>query len=151
MMIKKIDHISFAVRDLEDAGERMVKLFGAEFLMHVVNEEMKYTCDAYTLPDGLIIGLLGANSEDSFVAEHLNKYGESLQHIGVDVGSLDQVIENLKANGVPYSGYKNMNGVKSEILLGSRYTFGSILQIQEWQGDFKEYSSRERMLKAWGL
>ncbi len=148
-MIKKIDHISFAVKSLEETGKRLRDIYGAQFLMHVENEEWQYSCDAYIIADGVIIGLLQTTAPDGFVARHIEKYGESLQHIGVDIENLEEAIERLQKNGIRYSGYKEMQGVKKEILIGAHNAFGAVLQLQEWLGEYKDYTSGERMLKAW--
>lgn len=149
-MIKKIDHFSFAVKNLEETGKRLKEIYGAKFLMHVENEEWQYSCDAYTIADDIIVGLLQSTSPDGFVAKHIEKFGESLQHIGVDIESLEESIETLKDQGIRYSGYKEMAGVKKEILIGAHNAFGAVLQLQEWLGEYKNFTPGERMLKAWG-
>lgn len=149
-MIEKIDHISFAVKSLEETGKRMREVYGAQFLMHVENEEWHYTCDAYVIGNDIIVGLLQSTSPEGFITHHIEKFGESLQHIGVDVADLDASIEKLKEYGIRYSNYKEMAGVKKEVLIGAHNAFGAVLQLQEWMGEYKDYSPGVRMLKAWG-
>ena len=46
-MIKKVDHITFAVKNMAEIGKRLVDLYGAEPVMQVENEKGKYRSDAY--------------------------------------------------------------------------------------------------------
>ena len=150
-MLKKVDHFSFAVKNMAEVGKRLTEIYGAKLLMQVSNEKMKYRSDAYTVGGDMIIGLLEATSEDSFVADHIAKYGESLQHIGIDVDSLDAFTKLLDGIGAKYSGYKEIEGVRKEVLVGKRNSFGTVLQVMEWLGEYKEAGSAERMRKAWNL
>jgi methylmalonyl-CoA/ethylmalonyl-CoA epimerase len=150
-MLKKIDHISFAVRNMEKVGKRLKEIYGAELLMSVTNERKKYRSDAYTVGGDMIIGLLEATSPDSFIAQHIEKYGESLQHIGIDVESLDDFMKLLNSLGGKYSDYEEIEGVRREVLVGPKSSFGAVLQVMEWLGEYKEAGPSERMKKAWDV
>jgi methylmalonyl-CoA/ethylmalonyl-CoA epimerase len=148
-MLKKIDHISFAVRNMEEVGKRLKEIYGAELLMQVSNERKQYRSDAYIVGGDMIIGLLEPTSPDSFIAQHIEKYGESLQHIGIDVESLDDFMKLLDSLGGKYSDYEEIEGIRREVLVGKRNAFGAVLQVMEWLGEYKEAGSAERMKKAW--
>ena len=148
-MLKKIDHISFAVRNMEEVGKRLKEIYGAELLMAVTNEKGKYRCDAYVVGGDMIIGLLEPMTPDSFIAQHIEKYGESLQHIGIDVENLDNFMKLLDSVGGKYSDFSEIEGIRREVLVGKRNAFGAVLQVMEWLGEFKEAGSAERMKKAW--
>lgn len=150
-MLKKVDHISFAVRDMEAVGKRLKEIYGAELLMQVSNEEQKYKSDAYTVGGDMIIGLLEATSPDSFVAKHIEKCGESLQHVGIDVDDLDAFQKKIESTGGKCSGYKKIDGVRHEVLVGKKNSFGVILQVMEWFNEYKNAGSAERMKKAWNI
>lgn len=150
-MIKKVDHITFAVNDMAAVGKRLETLYGAKLLMQVENEKGQYRSDAYTVGGDMIIGLLQATSPDSFVAKHIETSGESLQHVGVDVEDLDSFMKNMDANDAKYSSYTEIEGVRREVLVGKKNAFGVILQVMEWLGEYKECSSRDRMKKAWNV
>lgn len=148
-MIKKVDHITFAVKSLEETGKRIKEVYGAEFIMNVENKEGKYICDMYSIGGDLIIGLLESTSPDGFVAKHLERCGESLQHIGVDVEDLGESLKRFEAAGIKYSNYSEIAGIRKEVLVSAKNGFGSILQIMEWLGDFKNANSVNRMRMAW--
>ena len=150
-MIKKVDHITFAVKNMAEIGKRLVDLYGAEPVMQVENEKGKYRSDAYIVGGDLIIGFLEATSPDSFVADHIEKFGESLQHIGIDVENLDDSMKKFDEHGVKYAAYSEVEGIRREVLVGRRGSFGAVLQVMEWLGEYKNASSAERMRKAWNL
>lgn len=148
-MIKKIDHITFAVRNRQETGERLKEVYGAKFMMNVDSEAGQYTCDIYNLADGMIIGLLESTSKEGFVAKHLELHGDSLQHIGVDVENLDSAMQTFSKHGIKYSQYGEIEGVRKEVLVSAKNGFGAVLQVMEWLGDYKEANSVDRMKKAW--
>lgn len=148
-MIKKIDHISFAVKDMAETGKRLKEVYGAKFIMNVESEKGQYTCDMYSIGEDMIIGLLESTTPDGFVAKHIIKYGEGLQHIGVDVDSLDEAIEIFRENSIKYSNYSEIDNIRKEVLVSKANGFGAILQVMEWMGDYKKINSVERMKTAW--
>ncbi|MCP4722999.1 MAG: hypothetical protein GY860_26400 [Desulfobacteraceae bacterium] len=151
MMLKKVDHISFAVRNMEEVGKRLKEIYGAKFLMSVNNEEMKYRSDVYTVGGDMIIGLLEGVSPDSFVTKHVERYGDSLQHIGIDVENLDVFMNLLNSLGASCSDYKEIDGIRREVLVGKKSAFGTVLQVMEWLGEYKDAGSSERMKTAWNI
>lgn len=148
-MIKKIDHITFAVRNKQETGKRLMEVYGAQFLMNVDSDAGQYTCDIYNLADGMMIGLLESTSEEGFVAKHIELHGDSLQHIGVDVESLDDAMGIFATHGIRYSQFHEIKGIRKEVLVSAKNGFGTVLQVMEWLGSYKEADSVERMKKAW--
>ena len=150
-MLKKVDHITFAVRNMAEVGKRLKELYGAKLLMSVDNDKMKYRSDVYTVGGDMIIGLLEGISPDSFVTRHVEKHGDSLQHIGIDVENLDNFMALLDSLGGRYSDYKEIDGIRREVLVGKKNAFGSVLQVMEWLGEYKDAGSSERMKRAWNV
>lgn len=98
-MIKKIDHIGIAVKSLEQVKQ----LYKAVFNLEPHFEE--------TVPDqkvraaGIRIGesnleFLEATSPDSPVAKFIEKRGEGMHHICLAVENIEQVLENMRQNGL---------------------------------------------------
>lgn len=148
-MIKKLDHITFAVYDRKITGERTVNVYGGKFLMSVESKENEYVCDMYMIPGDIILGLLQPTSETSFVAKHLKKFGESLQHIGVDVEDLDVCKKVFTEHGIKFSPTDEVEGVRREVLVSAKNSFGTIVQVMDWLGEYKTASSQARMEKVW--
>jgi methylmalonyl-CoA epimerase len=145
-MLLKVDHMAIAVKDMESAKSRVAGL-GGEFVVEQVNEKAKYKVAIFVLGE-LCVTLLAATEPDSFVAKHLEKNGESIQHIGIEVDDLDQTIKELAEKGIKATNYEEL-GTRKEALLSPKYLFGYILQLIEWVGETKELSQKERMVKTW--
>jgi 4-hydroxyphenylpyruvate dioxygenase-like putative hemolysin len=94
--------------------------------------------------------MLESTSPEGFVAKHIERFGETMQHMGIEVENLDQFIEHLHSRGVKTSAYTEVAGVRKEVLVGAKNPLGVILQVFEWLGDYKNASPEERMTKVWG-
>lgn len=128
-----VDHIAFAVRDLESAKERM-RLYGGTMIVEGESEEDGYRVAVMRLGAN-IWTLLNPTRADSFVADHLNRRGEGLHHVGVEVEDLDAAIDRLAHLGIKTHQYKEIPGVRKEALVGPKHAFGTVFQLMEWVGN----------------
>lgn len=90
-MIKKISHIGIAVKDLDKAIE-FYKKIGLEVESTEVVESQKVKVAFIPVGD-VRIELLAATSEDSPIAKYIEKKGEGIQHLALEV---DDVEESIK-------------------------------------------------------
>lgn len=148
-MFKKVDHIAIAVRHLEETKKKMIDLFGAEFIVEKVNIEGQYKVAIMQIGESTF-SFLEPTTPDGFVAKHIEKYGETMQHLGMEVENLDQFIEHFKARGLKTSNYSEIPEVRREVLVGPRNPLGVILQVFEWLGEYKNAPPEQRMTKVWG-
>jgi len=148
-MIKKIDHIAIAVRNLQESRKKIEYLFDAKFIVEKVNPEGQYKVAIFQVGESTF-SMLEPTSPEGFVAKHIERYGETTQHMGLEVDDLNKFIENLHSKGVKTSGYIEIEGVRKEVLVGPKNPFGVILQVFEWLGEYKHASPEKRMTKAWG-
>jgi len=148
-MFKKVDHIAIAVRNLEETKKRVQELFGAQFIVESTNEKGQYKVAIFRLGEN-IFTFLESTSPEGFVAKHIERFGETMQHMGVEVDDLQKFIEHLHSCGLKTSNYSEVEGVRKEILVGPKNPLGVILQVFEWLGDYKNASPEERMTKVWG-
>jgi len=148
-MIKKVDHLAIAVRNLNESRKKIESLYGAKFVVEKVNSEGQYKVAIFQVGESTF-SMLESTSPDGFVAKHIERYGESPQHMGVEVDDLNKFIGHLHSQGVKTSGYTEIEGVRKEVLVGAKNPLGIILQVFEWLGDYKNASPEERMTKVWG-
>ena len=148
-MIKKIDHIAIAVRNLRESRKRIEGLFGARFIVEKVNPEGQYKVAIFQVGESTF-SMLESTSPEGFVAKHIERYGETAQHMGLEVNDLDKFVEHLHSRGVKTSGYVEIEGVRKEVLVGPKNPFGIILQVFEWLGEYKQATMEKRMTKVWG-
>ena len=147
-MIKKVDHIAFAVKDAAATRARLEKVYGAKFIIEQTNEKGQYRVMIFQLGEDMIT-LLESTSPEGFVAKHIEKFGEGVQHIGVEVDSLEQAKEKFAAEGLKYAPGDDISGVRQEAILGARSAFGAILQVTEYLGKAKHLSAAERLEMCW--
>lgn len=148
-MFKKVDHIAIAVRNLEETKKNLVTLLGAKFIVQNINEKGQYTVAIFRIGEN-IFTFLESTSPEGFVAKHIERSGETMQHMGIEVEDIQKFMDHLHANGVKTSNYVEIKGVRKEVLVGPRNPLGVILQVFEWLGEYRDATPEERMTKVWG-
>jgi methylmalonyl-CoA/ethylmalonyl-CoA epimerase len=148
-MLKKVDHIAFAVRSLAESRKKIEELYGARFIVEQVNPEGEYRVAIFRVGES-IFSMLESTTPEGFIAKHIERCGEGVQHMGMEVEDLQEFIAHLHSQGVKTSGYTEIEGVRREVLVGARNGFGVVFQVFEWLGDYKKASPEERMTKVWG-
>ncbi len=95
-MIKAIDHVAIAVRNLEE-GCKVWRDLGFEIEYEVV-EDQKVKVGIIHLGDSRI-EILEPLSEDSPISKFLEKRGEGLHHLAVKVENIEDVLRELEEKG----------------------------------------------------
>ena len=148
--VKKIDHVAIAVRSIDESRKAFEEIYGAKYLGQKENTEQQYIV-AYFLMGESLITMLEGTTPESFVTQHIEKRGEGIQHMGVEVDDLDAFLENAEAQGARVSAKRTLDGIRKEALISPKSAFGIILQPIEWLGDLKDEPHHERIIKAGGL
>jgi len=130
-MIKKIDHIGVAVRDLESATELYKKLgFEVEGIEEVPEQKVRVAI----LPVGESkIELIEATSEDSVIAKFVEKRGEGIHHIAVNVDDIAKALQSAKESGLSLIDEEPRRGVsgKKIAFVHPKSTKGVLLEFVE--------------------
>jgi lactoylglutathione lyase/methylmalonyl-CoA/ethylmalonyl-CoA epimerase len=100
-MIKKIDHIGIAVKSIEEASKFYKDVLGLEITGVEVVEEQKVKTAFIPVGDSEI-ELLESTSDDGPIAKFIEKRGEGIQHIALQVDSIEKTLEELKQMGVNF-------------------------------------------------
>ncbi len=148
-MFKRVDHIAIAVRNLQETKEKMEELFGAKLIVEARNEKGQYRVAIFQVGEN-IFALQESSSPDGFVAKHIDRYGETMQHMGVEVDDIQKFIEKVHALGLKTYSYTEIEGVRKEVVVGPNNPMGVPLQVFEWLGEYKKATPQERMARAWG-
>ncbi|UCD13818.1 MAG: methylmalonyl-CoA epimerase [Thermoplasmatales archaeon] len=98
-MIKKIDHIGIAVKDLKEAMNIYRNILGLKFKNTEVIEEQKII-HATFLAGRVKIELVQPTHPDSTVGKFIEKRGEGMHHIAYRVENIDESLRELNAKGV---------------------------------------------------
>lgn len=97
-MIKKIEHIGIAVKNIKNANDIYTKLLGIEpYKMEEVASEMVLT--SFFKTGDSKVELLESKSPESAISKFIEKKGEGLHHIAFEVDDIVTEMENLKKLG----------------------------------------------------
>lgn len=143
-MIKKVDHIAFAVKDLKKTITHAEKL-GGKHLFTVQIEKRGYEVAAMQFGEA-VLTFLRPIREDSAVQDYLNERGEGLHHIGLEVENLDEYINKLESEGINIPVKRLGGSDRREILADEKDGFGYVLQLIEWKGG-PDIPAEERMAR----
>jgi methylmalonyl-CoA/ethylmalonyl-CoA epimerase len=148
--VKKIDHVAIAVRSIDESRQAFEEIYGARYLGQKENAQQQYVV-AYFLMGESLVTMLEGTSPESFVSQHIEKRGEGIQHVGVEVDDLDAFLAHAESLGACVSNQRTIDGIRKEALISPKSAFGIILQPIEWLGDRKDEPHHVRIVKAGGL
>lgn len=98
-MVTAIDHVGFAVRDLDEAVAFYGRAFGLPLLHEEVNEEQGVREAMVGIGDAAI-QLLAPLRPDSPIGKFLDRNGEGIQQVAFRVSDIDVAAERLRAAGL---------------------------------------------------
>ncbi len=114
-MMKKIEHIGIAVKDLEAANELYAKLLQTEsYKSEKVKSEGVET--SFFKTGDSKIELLAATSEDSAIAKFLAKRGEGIHHIAFEVDDIKAEMKRLKEEGFELISKRAKKGADNKLV-----------------------------------
>ena len=107
MNVQRLDHVVFAVQELEAAARAWADTFGLEAEPVALPEGIPLELSALTVgaPDGpgAFLELASATAEESPIASHIEQWGEGMLSISLQVDDLDAAVRELRAKGVTVS------------------------------------------------
>lgn len=99
-MIRKINHIGIAVKNIEDAAKLYTDGLGLE--VHDVENVEEYKLKIAMIPVGESkIELVEPTDPDGAIAKYIEKKGEGLHHLALEVEDIEATLDLLKAKGIP--------------------------------------------------
>lgn len=126
--IGKLDHIGIAVKSTAEARHFFERMLGARFLYEHENPEAGYKIVELDF-NGMIFELLEPLGEKSFLHAFLEKRGEGVHHLTLDVPDAQQKIAELKEQGVKVADEREFAHDSYEAFLSPRSSHGVLIQI----------------------
>ncbi len=129
-MIKKIEHIGIAVKDLSHSNELFKKLFGNEhYKIEAVESEGVST--SFFMLGETKIELLQATTPDSAIAKFIDKKGEGIHHIAYAVDDIKSEMERLKNEGFEILNQEPKQGADDKLIcfLHPKSTNGVLVEL----------------------
>ena len=129
-MIRKIAHIGVAVKNVEEVEKLYSEVLGLPITGREVSPDNKVSF----IPLGdTAIELLESVKPDGAIARHIEKRGEGIHHIALEVDNIEQNMEELKAKGIVLIDQKPRAGAHDSKIafLHPKGTHGVLLELVE--------------------
>ena len=126
--IGKLDHIGIAVRSVAEARKFFEGALGARFLYEHANPDAGYRIFEFDL-NGFTLELLEPLGRESFLHEFLNKHGEGLHHLTLDVPDAKEQLAKLKEHGIKVVNEREYGPDSYEGFISPRSSHGVLIQI----------------------
>ena len=111
-MIKKVNHIGIAVNSIEDAVKLYTDVLGLEVKGIEIVEEQK--AKTAIIPVGETkIELIESTDPEGAIARHIERRGEGLHHLALEVSDIQSALETLKEKGIPLVDENPRTGVEN--------------------------------------
>jgi methylmalonyl-CoA/ethylmalonyl-CoA epimerase len=131
-MIKKVEHIGIAVKNIEQSNALFSKLFGkAHYKVESVESEGVKT--SFFMLGETKVELLEASTETSAIARFIEKKGEGIHHIAYEVENIEEEMTRLKAEGFEILNTKPKDGADNKRIcfLHPKSTNGVLVELCE--------------------
>ena len=134
-MIKKIDHIAIAVKNLNEEITRYRDVLGLEFLGREVVAEQKVNVAFFKIND-VFIELLEPLSPDSPISSFIEKKGGGLHHLALEVDDIQGEMRRLQGKNVQLLDKEPKGGAHhAQIAFVHPKSFSGVLFEFKQQGD----------------
>ncbi len=144
--ITAINHVAFAVKDLQDALQNATEVLGGEIMMEFESIEDKYK-GACVKFGSSIMSYISSDDPDSFISKFVEKHGNGVQHLGLEIDDIEEYVRELEAKGVRVDKTEMADTDYQEALVGPKTGNGVVLQLTGWKaGPFDAtYEGCERL------
>ena len=127
-MIKKISHIGLAVNNLEEAS----RFFRENFDLPVSEKENFGELIFSFIPfEGSELELLQSTEEGGQIAKFIQKRGQGIHHIALEVDDIQAELDRLKAKGLKLINEKPYLNAHKELVafIHPKSTFGMLVEL----------------------
>src|SRR5438477_7030129 len=133
-MPKRIDHVAIIVRNIEQALVFYRDALGItpSEIKEVPTEQVRIAFLPMGGPNGSEIELIEPTTPNSSLTRFLEKRGEGLHHICLEVADIDAALAEMKEKGVPVLDKQPRSAVEGRaIFLHPKGTNGVLLELLE--------------------
>lgn len=112
MKINKINHIGIAVNNIDEAVKLYTEVLGLKLAHVEVVEDQK--AKTAIIPVGETkIELIQSTSPDGAIAKYIEKRGEGIHHIALEVDNIQDSLKTLSEKGVSLIDEKPRKGIEN--------------------------------------
>ena len=129
-MIKKIEHVGIAVKDLEKSNKLFKKLLG-QASYKTENVESENVATSFFKIGEQKIELLKSTAENSSVSRFLDRRGEGMHHLALHVEDIPKEIQRLENEGFSFVSKTPVKGADNKMIvfLHPKTTNGVLIEL----------------------
>ncbi len=129
-MIKKIEHVGIAVKDLEKSNKLFKKLLG-QASYKTENVESENVATSFFKIGEQKIELLKSTSENSSISRFLDRRGEGMHHLALHVENIPKEIQRLENEGFSFVSKTPVKGADNKMIvfLHPKTTNGVLIEL----------------------
>jgi len=131
-MIRRIDHISIAVKDLEKAKAFFLDTLGGKELYSAEEAGQNFRFTTLEVGTSCLIELIDPMGMEGFVQRFLDRRGEGAHHVTIQVDDIKAIHEHLVAKGIETFGYSEEDPTWKEFFIHPKKAFGVLIQFAEF-------------------
>lgn len=129
-IIKRFDHVSIGVKDMEKAKALFLDILGAEALPDRGKSPEGFEWFTFML-GGKKTELVSSTDPESGVGRYIERHGEGFHHISVAVGDLREAIKYFESRGIRVLAPNFDRDEWRHCYLHPKDTFGAMIQVFE--------------------
>jgi methylmalonyl-CoA epimerase len=135
-MIKKLHHVSIAVKNLDEAIKLYQNLFGVKPSKIVDVPDQGVRAALIPIGAGGEIELMEPIDPNGGVAKFLRKRGEGIHHICLEVDNIEQALNAVAGRGCQLIDKKGRKGLAGQIgFLHPKSTKGVLIELAQTVGE----------------
>ena len=129
-MIKKIEHVGIAVKDLKKSNKLFKKLLGQTSYKTETVESENVTTSFFKIGEQKI-ELLKSTAENSSVSRFLDRRGEGMHHLALHVEDIPKEIQRLENEGFSFVSKSPVKGADNKMIvfLHPKTTNGVLIEL----------------------
>jgi methylmalonyl-CoA epimerase len=135
-MIKKIDHIGIAVKDLDKSISKWMEFLGLNLQGKDEIEERGVKLAELRIEGGPVLELISPLGEESPVQKFLEERGEGIHHFCFEVDDVTEEMERLKEAGIQFVNDQPQKGASGSLIafIHPRIFNGVLIELKQKNG-----------------
>lgn len=133
-MIARLDHISIAVKDADDARHFFHNVLGAVCGANAKDKRMKFAWEMFSLGDLSRLEIIHATERGGLLDNFFKRRKRGgVHHITLQTANIKKTKQILKKNNIDYFGYNEYGDKWKELFIHPKDAFGVLIQIAEFR------------------
>lgn len=128
-MIKKIDHVGIAVKDVNATVSLFEEILGARLIRKKTFEDQKLISALISIGDDQM-ELMQSMAEDGVISKFIKARGEGIHHVSLEIDDLEAILNRLQAKGIKVMGVAKSAQPKL-FFIHPQNTFGVLIELIE--------------------